>query len=46
MMVRFILEQQPTKIEQLKTFNYAGYWFDEESSNETELVFKREEQNG
>ncbi|MDD0824917.1 peroxide stress protein YaaA [Mannheimia sp. AT1] len=44
MMVRFILENQPTEIEQLKAFNYGGYWFDGENSTETELVFKREEQ--
>lgn len=44
MMVRFMLETQPTTIEQLKSFNYGGYWFDEESSTETEFVFKREEQ--
>lgn len=45
MMVRFMLDTQPTDIEQLKAFNYGGYWFDEESSTATELVFKREEQN-
>lgn len=45
MMVRFMLETQPTEIEQLKAFNYGGYWFDAESSTATELVFKREEQN-
>lgn len=44
MMVRFILETQPTSVEDLKAFNYSGYWFDEDSSTETELVFKREEQ--
>lgn len=44
MMVRFMLESQPTSIEDLKAFNYAGYWFDEASSTDTELVFKREEQ--
>ena len=44
MMVRFILETQPTSVEQLKAFNYGGYWFDEDSSGATELVFKREEQ--
>ncbi|OOH91203.1 peroxide stress protein YaaA [Pasteurellaceae bacterium 15-036681] len=43
MMVRFILETQPTSVEQLKAFNYGGYWFDEESSTATEFVFKREE---
>lgn len=46
MMVRFMLETQPTDIEQLKAFNYGGYWFDEESSTSTEFVFKREEQHG
>lgn len=45
MMTRFILEQQPVKFEQLKTFNYGGYWFDEGSSTETKLIFKREEHN-
>ena len=44
MMVRFMLIEQPTSVEQLKAFNYAGYWFDEEASIETEFVFKREEQ--
>lgn len=44
MMVRFMLETQPTEIEQLKAFNYGGYWFDEDASTATELVFKREEQ--
>lgn len=44
MMVRFMLIEQPTSVEQLKAFNYAGYWFDEEASTETEFVFKREEQ--
>ncbi|WP_150539763.1 peroxide stress protein YaaA [Actinobacillus vicugnae] len=44
MMVRFMLVTQPKTIEQLKAFNYAGYWFDEAASSDTELVFKREEQ--
>lgn len=44
MMVRFILDTQPTDIEQLKAFNYGGYWFDETASTESEFVFKREEQ--
>ncbi|MDH2998477.1 hypothetical protein A1D22_10740 [Pasteurellaceae bacterium LFhippo2] len=43
MMVRFMLETQSTSVEQLKEFNYGGYWFDEDSSTATELVFKREE---
>lgn len=44
MMVRFMLDTQATSPEQLKAFNYGGYWFDEECSNATEWVFKREEQ--
>lgn len=44
MMVRFMLQTQPTSVKQLKDFNYGGYWFDEEASTATELVFKREEQ--
>lgn len=43
MMVRFILDKQPTAVEQLKNFDYGGYWFDEQQSNGTEWVFKREE---
>lgn len=45
MMVRFMLENQPTSVEQLKAFNYGGYWFDADSSSENELVFKREERH-
>lgn len=44
MMVRYLLKTQSTEIEQLKAFNFGGYWFDEENSTESELVFKREEQ--
>lgn len=44
MMVRFMLQTQPTSVKQLKDFNYGGYWFDEETSTATELVFKREDQ--
>lgn len=43
MMVRYMLQTQPTSVEQLKGFNFGGYWFDEEASSGTELVFKREE---
>ena len=45
MMVRFMLEQRPTEVENLTAFDYGGYWFDEAASNATELVFKREEQS-
>lgn len=44
MMVRFMLQTQPTSVEQLKAFDFGGYWFDADQSTDTELVFKREEQ--
>ncbi|MDP8163471.1 peroxide stress protein YaaA [Pasteurella skyensis] len=43
MMVRYILKNQLTEVEKLKEFNFGGYWFDEDSSTETEWVFKRTE---
>lgn len=43
MMVRYILKNQLTNPEQLKEFNFGGYWFDEENSTKTEWVFKRTE---
>ena len=43
LMSRFIIENQISDIEQLKTFNTDGYYFDAENSNATELVFKRDE---
>ncbi|MGX2987509.1 peroxide stress protein YaaA [Ursidibacter sp. B-7004-1] len=43
MMVRYLLQTQATKVEQLKAFDLGGYWFDETVSSENELVFKREE---
>lgn len=44
MMVRFMLEQQPTCVDELKHFNHGGYCFDPYNSTAAELVFKREEQ--
>ncbi|MCK3657038.1 hypothetical protein A4G19_15355 [Pasteurellaceae bacterium Macca] len=44
MMVRFMLDTRPSKIDDLKAFNYGGYCFDESRSTATELVFIREEQ--
>lgn len=44
LMARFILEQRPQTIEDLKAFNSQGYYFDAESSLKGELVFKRDEQ--
>lgn len=44
MMVRFMLQTQPTNVEQLKAFDFGGYWFDADQSTDTEWVFKREAQ--
>ena len=43
LMSRFIIQQQLTEVDQLKSFNLEGYYFDAENSNEKELVFKRDE---
>lgn len=44
MMGRYILENQPQQVSDLKAFNTAGYAFDEQASTEFELVFTRPEQ--
>jgi cytoplasmic iron level regulating protein YaaA (DUF328/UPF0246 family) len=44
MMVRFLLDTQPTSPDELKAFNYGGYWFDADESSENEWIFKREAQ--
>ncbi|MCC5854550.1 MAG: peroxide stress protein YaaA [Idiomarina sp.] len=44
LMARYILEKQPNSVEELKSFNAAGYEFDASLSKENELVFKRAEQ--
>ncbi|QLB13593.1 hypothetical protein EV697_10535 [Bisgaardia hudsonensis] len=41
LMCRYIIQNRLTKIEQLKEFDLAGYWFDDTSSTSNELVFKR-----
>ncbi len=43
-MCRFFFENLLTKPEQLTGFNSEGYLFDEDSSSNVELVFKRYEQ--
>ncbi len=42
MMVRYILEQQITQVEQLKQFNVSGYHFSAEVSDEVNWVFLRQ----
>lgn len=44
LMCRYIIENRLQQAEQLKQFNLDGYFFDEESSRDNELVFKRHEQ--
>ena len=43
-MARYIIKNKLSQVEQLKTFNSDGYYFDTESSSDKELVFKRDEQ--
>ncbi|NNG83002.1 peroxide stress protein YaaA [Acinetobacter sp. ANC 5378] len=44
LMARYIIENQLNQVEDLKSFNTDGYYFDAESSLKGELVFKRDEQ--
>ena len=41
MMSRFIIKNQPTSIDELKAFDYEGYYFDEQNSTDQLLAFKR-----
>jgi cytoplasmic iron level regulating protein YaaA (DUF328/UPF0246 family) len=41
MMARYIIDNQCQNVEDLKRFDTAGYYFDNESSTQTDLVFKR-----
>ncbi|MDF2155433.1 peroxide stress protein YaaA [Vibrio sp. CAU 1672] len=45
MMARYIIENRIESVAELTRFNTAGYYFVEEESTPTELVFKREEQH-
>ena len=42
-MARYILENEITEIEQLKTFDVDGYYFVSADSSDTDLVFYRDE---
>ncbi|NAX33419.1 peroxide stress protein YaaA, partial [Vibrio sp. V29_P1S30P107] len=44
MMARYIIDEQISSVQALTQFNVAGYYFDEQESTPTELVFKRDEQ--
>ena len=43
LMARYILQNKVEDVAGLKAFDTAGYYFSEEQSTETELVFLREE---
>lgn len=45
MMARYIIENRIESVADLTQFDTAGYYFVEDESTPTELVFKREEQN-
>ena len=42
LLCRYMIQNRLTTIEQLKSFDLGGYWFDATSSDEYELVFKRD----
>ena len=44
LMARYMIENQLERLEDLKSFNIDGYYYDAESSLKGELVFKRDEQ--
>ena len=44
LMARYMIENQLQRVEDLKSFNLDGYYFDSGSSIHGELVFKRDEQ--
>jgi len=44
LMVRYIIDKRITNSEQLKDFNYAGYYYSAEQSSQNDWVFLRAEQ--
>ncbi|WP_290652851.1 peroxide stress protein YaaA [Idiomarina sp.] len=45
LMARFMVNQKPQSVSDLKAFNLAGYQFDADESSDKQLVFKRAEAN-
>lgn len=43
LMAQYIVKNQINDPEGLKAFDYQGYWFDVDSSNDNKFVFKRDE---
>lgn len=42
LMSQYIIKNRINEVEELKAFDYEGYWFDTDASNETNLIFKRD----
>ena len=42
LMCRYLIQHRLSDVEQLKEFNFGGYWFDSAASTQTEFVFKRD----
>ena len=42
-MSRFIIENEISHVEDLKAFDYKGYYYDEKESSATKLAFKRDQ---
>ena len=42
LMCRYLIQHRISEVEQLKEFDFGGYWFDSASSTKTEFVFKRD----
>ena len=42
LMARYIIKNQISKVEDLKGFDYDGYWYDEKESTDTMIAFKRD----
>ncbi|UII19468.1 peroxide stress protein YaaA [Fulvivirga ligni] len=42
LMARYIIKNQISKVEDLKGFDYEGYWYDEKESTDSLLAFKRD----
>lgn len=41
LMSRYMIDNEITNLEDLKGFDYEGYWYDDKESTETKLAFKR-----
>lgn len=42
LMCRYLIQNRVSEVDQLKAFDFGGYWFDSASSTNTEFVFKRD----